>query len=488
MSLRDSFPKASASQDSYKKSRSTKSPPAKSRYFLTLARGDDIKCMAVRPWALYLAGGVLPMVALLTIGSAAYSIFHDRMLQALMTRQAEMQSAYEDRLAAMRAHVDRVASRQLLDQDSIENRVHELVARQAQLETRAVVVASLAESAGLETSMTASVPLPPMGRPVASATKNRQVVDRQAVGGGFVQAPAFAPLQPITDAPAVRALERSIIPQKPRPEPVVEDAPLLRPGKTSDASDARRLGTVPLALHLAEITAKLDRVESLQIRSVGQIAATAQRQTTQLRTALTTAGVSPDRFAPPRKVAAANETSALGGPFVPLKADGNGSPFEREVIRLQDQVVQAQRLRQALPYIPLRRPLSSVADVTSPFGARTDPFLGRAAMHTGVDLREPYGAPVLATAAGKVVTAGWTGGYGNMVEVDHGNGVATRYAHMSAILVSEGQQLNAGAVVGRLGSTGRSTGAHLHYEVRVDDEPVDPVKFLRAGTQFFAQR
>ncbi|HEV2572949.1 MAG TPA: peptidoglycan DD-metalloendopeptidase family protein [Beijerinckiaceae bacterium] len=474
MSLRETFPKTAPKTAPLK-------PRLASRYFLTLARGDDIKCVAVRPWALYFVGGIVPFVALLTIGSAAYSIFHDRMLQALMTRQAEMQAAYEDRLAAMRAHVDRMASRQLLDQDSIENRVHELVARQSQLENRAVVVANLAESAGIEASATASLSLPSIGR--STNGKNRQ-----AVGGGFVQAPAFAPLE-TRDAPALQALERSIAPQKPRPEPVADEMP-LRSGKTSDASDILRpsdRSAIPLALHLAEITAKLDRVEHLQIRSVGQIASSAQRKTTQLRTALSSAGVSLDRFAPPRKTGA-NEAPAVGGPFVPLKADSNGSPFEREVARLQDQVLLAERLRQALPYIPLRKPLSSVTDVTSNFGARSDPFLGRAAMHTGVDLREPYGSPVVATAAGKVTNAAWTGGYGNMVEIDHGHGVTTRYAHMSAILVSEGQQIAAGAVVGRLGSTGRSTGAHLHYEVRIDDEPVDPVRFLKAGAQFFAQR
>ena len=78
------------------------------------------------------------------------------------------------------------------------------------------------------------------------------------------------------------------------------------------------------------------------------------------------------------------------------------------------------------------------------------------------------------------------GGYGNMVEIDHGNGLATRYGHMSEILVEEGQEVKAGAVLGRLGSTGRSTGPHLHYEVRVDGEPVDPERFLQAGAPLFA--
>ena len=148
---------------------------------------------------------------------------------------------------------------------------------------------------------------------------------------------------------------------------------------------------------------------------------------------------------------------------------------------MQNEAIAADRLARVMPYLPLRRPLPARAEVTSGFGQRVDPFMGRMALHTGLDMREEYGAPVRVTAAGTVITAGWSGGYGNMVEVDHGNGLATRYGHLSAILVSEGQAVTAGAVVGKLGSTGRSTGPHLHYEVRVDGDAVDPVRFLRAA-------
>ena len=146
----------------------------------------------------------------------------------------------------------------------------------------------------------------------------------------------------------------------------------------------------------------------------------------------------------------------------------------------------ADRLRRLLPSLPLRKPLEGPLDVTSPFGGRPDPFFGRLATHTGVDLRDPPGSPVRATGGGRVVSAGWNGGYGNMIEIDHGNGLTTRYAHLSAILVNEDQWVDAGATVGRLGSTGRSTGPHLHYEVRINGEPVDPQRFLRAGGRVFA--
>jgi murein DD-endopeptidase MepM/ murein hydrolase activator NlpD len=106
-------------------------------------------------------------------------------------------------------------------------------------------------------------------------------------------------------------------------------------------------------------------------------------------------------------------------------------------------------------------------------------------MHTGIDFRGEYGEPIHATASGTVTSAGWSGGYGQMVEIDHGNGFATRYGHLSEIDVKVGQSIRIGQVVGRLGSTGRSTGPHLHYETRVDGEAVNPEKFLKAGATLF---
>ena len=131
--------------------------------------------------------------------------------------------------------------------------------------------------------------------------------------------------------------------------------------------------------------------------------------------------------------------------------------------------------------MPVRKPLPGDLEVSSGFGVRRDPFLGRPAMHTGLDLRGDIGEPVRATADGKVEIAGWDGGYGNMVEIDHGHGLSTRFGHLSKIEVKVGQKVHIGDVIGRIGSTGRSTGPHLHYETRINGEPVDPQKFLRAG-------
>jgi len=138
-------------------------------------------------------------------------------------------------------------------------------------------------------------------------------------------------------------------------------------------------------------------------------------------------------------------------------------------------------LRGALSTLPLRKPLNGELRLSSGFGYRVDPFLGKPALHSGVDLLDDYGEPVRATAGGTIVAAGPSGGYGNMVEVEHGSGYSTRYGHLSQISVTPGQKIAPGAVLGRVGSTGRSTGAHLHYEVRSESEAIDPARFLRAA-------
>ncbi len=118
--------------------------------------------------------------------------------------------------------------------------------------------------------------------------------------------------------------------------------------------------------------------------------------------------------------------------------------------------------------------------ISSSFGNRVDPFLGKGAFHPGVDLSTDRGTPVVATADGIIATAGWSGGYGKLIEIRHGaNGLSTRYAHLTEIFSRPGQVVRRGEVIGRAGSTGRSTSSHLHYEVRYKGTPVNPYKYLR---------
>ena len=117
--------------------------------------------------------------------------------------------------------------------------------------------------------------------------------------------------------------------------------------------------------------------------------------------------------------------------------------------------------------------------ITGPFGSRMDPFNGEGAFHAGVDISCHYGQPIMAPADGVVTYAGFYNGYGRMIVVDHGNGISTRYGHLSGFAVTDGQTLRKGQVIGYVGMSGRSTGAHLHYEVRIHDTPVNPHKYLR---------
>jgi murein DD-endopeptidase MepM/ murein hydrolase activator NlpD len=138
--------------------------------------------------------------------------------------------------------------------------------------------------------------------------------------------------------------------------------------------------------------------------------------------------------------------------------------------------------------IPSDKPVKT-AEFTSAYGMRSDPFRRGTSMHAGIDLAGPVGTPIYATADGTVLRSGWNnGGYGNLIEIDHGRGITTRYAHLSGMTVREGERVTRGQMIGRMGSTGRSTGSHLHYEVRIDNRPVNPIPFMRSTDYLVAMK
>lgn len=165
-----------------------------------------------------------------------------------------------------------------------------------------------------------------------------------------------------------------------------------------------------------------------------------------------------------------SDNHAEGGPFVPPPKAGDGSDNQSGPTKLAALAALARTL-------PLAAPLSHY-EIGSRFGPRIDPFNHRPAFHTGIDMDAPYSSPVYATAPGIVIYAGWLGDYGKVVEIDHGFGIVTLYAHLRRCLVAVNQTVPAQAEIGLVGTTGRSTGPHVHYEVRVDGQPQDPEKFL----------
>jgi murein DD-endopeptidase MepM/ murein hydrolase activator NlpD len=181
--------------------------------------------------------------------------------------------------------------------------------------------------------------------------------------------------------------------------------------------------------------------------------------------------------------------------FVPPEAglDGRGGPFNAAAAdptfkQLFNSWKKLDSLASGAIAVPSDKPVKTAA-FTSGYGVRSDPFRGGAAMHAGIDLAGPSGTPIYATADGNVRRSGWNrGGYGNLIELDHGRGIETRYGHLSRILVRAGQQVKRGQLIGYMGSTGRSTGSHLHYEVRIEGKPVNPIPFMKSTDYLVAMQ
>jgi murein DD-endopeptidase MepM/ murein hydrolase activator NlpD len=400
---------------------------------------------------------ILALSAVLALWFAlacTYLLARDEIVAAILAGENRSVQAYEDRIADLRARIDRISARQVMNQDSIEDRVAGLVARQAELEARQVIVAELdarADKAGLP---------PTLAAPEAPAAP---------AGPGSIL--SFAPM-----------------PQR-KPQPLEPIAPLRA---ENPASPIRS----PIEGVVGEIERRSGRMEQSQLQRLKAIGENAAAEAAQGRKLVAALGLDPARFgrasaAPTiRRPAPLDELMlrdvnpeaiGLGGPLLPPpRAMGMAGRFELTLAEAETALDALIRSRAMVRALPVAAPLAGRHDLASGFGTRLDPFTRSPALHSGLDFRAPTGTPVRATARGKIIEAGYNGGYGRMVEIDHGFGITTRYAHLSTIAVSEGETVEKGAVLGQVGSTGRSTGPHLHYEVRIDDDAADPMRFLRA--------
>ncbi|HEV1998883.1 MAG TPA: M23 family metallopeptidase [Xanthobacteraceae bacterium] len=379
---------------------------------------------------------VIATIALLGLwaaGATLYVIFHDDALMLLAEHQAAMARSHGAEVRELMTEVERLRSVKMIDQERVERALAELLKRQAKLEERENVLGSIATRRDPAPEVTATVPRSP--EPMA--------------------------------------------PMKPTP---LSDTILIAPPLERTARLESR-PAAPFRLRLAgadndvtrQVVALGREVEAFDMRQAERLNALEEEldeRATRVRHVLADLAL-PTPAAKPMKVA------AMGGPFLPYFGKSE-DPFERQLARVHAAAASEAELTRALDRVPVKRPLRD-AEVTSPFGVRLDPFLRQWALHAGVDFRGESGGPVRATAAGRVVAAGPNGGYGLAIDIDHGGGIVTRYGHLSAVLVAEGSEIKAGDVIGKIGTTGRSTGPHLHYEVRVNGEAVDPQRFLRAG-------
>ncbi len=392
------------------------------------------------PVAFWIVVGSLVVMAGWSVVTGTYFAFHDDVLKRLIARQAEMQYAYEDRIAELRAQVDRITSRQLLDQEQFEQKLEALVRKQSLLEQRAATLSSLPDL-----TTTGSIGKPGRGADAAKGSHPKP--------------------SPIND---------TVIFQVPPDREARLESRIMAGLNLRNA--ARTRGGVEGAL--ARMQESLDRIESKQVHSLGALEESFEARARRMRSVLADLGINPGKALP-----ATPPPAGVGGPFVAANLAPDDKSFERQLYRIHLSRAQVDRLARTLLDVPVRKPVTGEIDMSSGFGMRMDPFLRSPAVHTGLDMRGDTGDPVRATANGTVTSAGHNGGYGKMVEIQHRNGLSTRYAHLSAIDVKVGQPVKIGQIIGKIGSTGRSTGPHLHYETRVDGEAVDPQKYLRAGVR-----
>ena len=234
----------------------------------------------------------------------------------------------------------------------------------------------------------------------------------------------------------------------------------------------------------ADVAALFGRVDSSQREMASMVQTAVELRYRNSALIVSKLGISPSRIS-------GDALTGVGGPYEPVVDAGadvaTSKQADPQFRTLFNTWKRLDKLQAGSVAIPSARPVESMA-FTSNFGIRTDPFRGGAAMHAGVDIPGPYATPIYATADAIVGRTGRIGGYGNLVELEHGRGIQSRYGHLSSILVTPGQRIKRGTMIALMGSTGRSTGNHLHYEVRIDGRAVNPIPFLQSSDYLVAMQ
>lgn len=256
--------------------------------------------------------------------------------------------------------------------------------------------------------------------------------------------------------------------------PGAKDAKARGGGDAADDDDTQPGAEETRAMReqVRRLQDSLERLRLAYTRAAQQTAETAVSRISRTEQQISRLGLNTSRLVQPR------HSPGQGGPFIPVYATGDDRFAMGTLI---ERMQQWNGMKAAMQRLPLAVPIHGEYELNSGFGSRVDPLNYRSATHEGLDFGAPVGTPVYATGEGVVTMAAPWDRYGNTVEIDHGNGISTRYAHLSRIKVKDGQKVNRSTVIGLVGNTGRSTGAHLHYEVRVADVAKDPIKFISVG-------
>jgi murein DD-endopeptidase MepM/ murein hydrolase activator NlpD len=432
-------------------------------------------------------------LSLIFLGWVAFAtvnvIFKDRIISAKDRRYQQMQSAYENRVADLQLSYDELNGALVSAEDRFkatadelqtkQNTIMKFLDRRGQVDTTIAGLANTGVRAGAAN---------------AAADGGDGGAPSDAIEGA---PPATAPVD------ASGSSELPVMPQPPAPQPRTAKptkASFLDFGGAMDHLTGLLFGsrkstpTIPTAATfvqhpalrvLAEQTARVARIGTVETQLMARTQVEVADGVARIQNVIRHTGINPDDYA--QRMAT---VEGVGGPEMSLQnvhLDGiSDNTFSDAYLRASAVLDQMDNLLTAMKHIPLTTPVFGPQfERTSGFGARIDPFTGRYSFHPGIDFAGPWGSVIEATAPGTVVYAGDRGGYGNMVEIDHGFGIHTRYGHMSSILVHVGSKVSKGSPIGRLGSTGRSTGPHVHYEVWYDNVMRNPSTFIEAGRHVF---
>lgn len=367
-----------------------------------------------------------------------YVFFKDELLQAAVHERRVLTQRYEAELALMRTQMSEAHHQHRTDLANYTDALEALMSRHAVLTARHDAISQLMERAAEGNLMPKETASAPRSRPAPNpATYGRPQVD--ASGGPFI---------PFTRAPEGTSGNEQL----------------------SMAQKALSRSNIPAALD--NFRSALSEQEESQFSSLDILEDLALGQAEVYTAVFDATGINP-----PASALKHLEERRLSTFEASVE---DPTTFQRRMQDVYEAITAFQTLRQSVRSVPIARPVEG-ARMSSGFGRRNDPFLRRLAFHAGVDYAAPTGTPVLAPGDGTVTFSGWNGGYGRMVDIDHGNGVTTRYAHLSRSNVVVGQKVRKGQLIASVGSTGRSTGPHLHYETRVNDRAVNPMRFLNAG-------
>jgi murein DD-endopeptidase MepM/ murein hydrolase activator NlpD len=427
-------------------------------------------------------------LTLIFLGWVAFAtvnvIFKDRIIAAKDHRYQQMQAAYENRVADLQISYDELNGALVSAEDRFKVTADSLQAKQnaiAGFLNRAgqVQAAVGGHNAPPPASLPSTVALAHGAAPVGGVDVEASA-DINADDAGSSQLtvmPGPSQPQPRTARPVKSSLLDHALQRFDALFKSVTASAHIAPVREIPAAYAQHPALRALAVQTARVSHIGDSENVLMAKTEGEL----DQGVGNLRNVMRRTGINPETFA--RKIAG---SEGVGGPEIPLdqvRIEGISDPkFTHAYLSAAAVLDQLNGLSAAMDHVPLAMPVSTASfDRSSGFGARVDPFTGRYAFHPGIDFAGPWGSVVHATAPGTVVFAGNRGGYGNMVEIDHGYGIHTRYGHLSSINVRIGSRIGKGGGLGRVGSTGRSTGPHVHYEVWYDDVVKNPNNFIEAG-------